>query len=278
MKTVLITGTSSGFGMLTTLALAKAGYQVIATMRDLDKRYDLQSIAKRERVDSLIHFVKLDVTNQQHIATVPREIEERFGKLDILINNAGYCHAGFFEELEATDWHNQFATNVFGPIQVTKNFLPLLQKGGGGKLIMMSSISGFFGFPGLSPYTSSKFALEGLSESLRLELRPANIWVSLVEPASYQTKIWEKGLENINIEADRPDYQNNILNEAMKSKNGGANPQEVAQLIVKICGMEKPKFRYPVGKGARSLSVFKRIFPWSWIEGIVKKKLSVKGN
>ena len=128
----------------------------------------------------------------------------------------------------------------------------------------------------MSPYTSSKFAIEGLSESLRLECRHENIWVSLVQPTSYKTNIWEKSLEQIKLSEDASDFQKNIYKAAHESKENSADPMEVAQLIVRICESTDPKFRYPVGKGARTLSLIKRIVPWFIIERVVNSKLGGK--
>ena len=200
MKNVLITGTNSGFGLLTSVELAKCGYQVIATMRDLNKKGKLIEHAKAAGVENSIHILQLDITKIVEITSAFQKIEKDYGQIDILINNAGYAQGGFFEEITDESWFEQFQTNFFGHIQVTRTFLPLLRKSSYGKIINISSISGIFGFPGLSPYTSSKFALEGWSESLRLELRKENIFVVLVEAAAYQTNIWNKGLRRINFE------------------------------------------------------------------------------
>jgi NAD(P)-dependent dehydrogenase (short-subunit alcohol dehydrogenase family) len=191
-KTVLVTGSSSGFGFLTALEFAKNGYEVIAAVRNAQKGTKLIEEAKKIGVQKQIVLEILDVTCTKSIAYLRERIEGK-GQLDILVNNAGYAGAGFAEEITLQEYREQMETNFFGAIAVTQAFLPLMRSNGCGKIIMMSSISGKMGFPGLSPYVSSKFALEGWSESLRLELLPFSIYVTLVEPGSYKTNIWTDG-------------------------------------------------------------------------------------
>lgn len=276
MKTVLITGTSSGFGMLSVIALAKENYRVIATMRDLHKKDKMIERAQKERVAEKIECLQMDITNAEEVMQALNYVDHKYGKIDILVNNAGFAQGGFFEEITDEMWQAQFQTNLFGHIRVTRNFLPLLRKSGGGKIINISSISGIFGFPGLSPYTSSKFALEGWSESLRLELRGENIWVSLVEPASYKTGIWNKGLKLLEIEKERPAFQRKLIEQAILSGKNGSDPSEVVQLIVKICNTENPKLRYPIGGSTKWMSLIKTLIPWRMIEFVVNKKIMKK--
>lgn len=276
MKIALITGSNSGFGMLSALELARRNYIVIATMRDLHNQTDLMKRANSENIASRIICMKMNVSDVEGIKEVRTFIEKTYGKMDVIINNAGYCQAGFFEELTEREWMEQYSTNVFGTIHVTKYLLPLLRMNGGGKIINTSSVSGILGFPGMSPYVSSKFAIEGLSESLRLELMDEQIWVSLIQPASFQTKIWEKGLDKMVLNEGASIFQQNLFKAAHQSKENGADPITVATLIADICETAKPKFRYPVGKGASRLSFLKRIIPWSIIERTVHIKLARK--
>lgn len=273
MKIAVITGTNSGFGLLTSIELAKAGFVVIATMRNLNNRHELLEKAKVANVENQIKCVQMDITKAVEVEKVYEEVKTQYGKIDVLINNAGFAQGGFFEEITDELWEEQFQTNVFGHIRVTRTFLPLLRENGGGKIINISSVSGLFGFPGLSPYTSSKFALEGWSESLRLELLEDNIWVSLVEPASYQTNIWEKGLSRINNNEDRPIFQRKLLHQAERSASKAQDPLHVVQLILKIIHTKRPKLRYPIGGGTRLLTLAKAFVPWRLIETIAIKKI-----
>lgn len=274
MKKVLITGTNSGFGMLSVLELAKSGYFVIATVRDINKSNELLDLASQMNVHQNIEIYLLDLEFSEQIYVLKEKIVENHGSIDVLINNAGYCLGGLTEEVPICAWRNQFEVNYFGTLQMIQQFLPLLKKNKGSRIINISSVSGLLGLPGFGPYASSKFAIEGLSESLRLELLSENVYVSLVEPAAYKTKIWEKGLEDFKKNADSSHIlKSKLLKEATNSYENGSDPIEVANLIVKICHTDKPKFRYPIGNGARFLYIAKRISPWSLVEWFARRKL-----
>ncbi|MDG5789528.1 SDR family oxidoreductase [Evansella sp. AB-P1] len=275
-KIVFITGTSSGFGSLTTLQLAKEGYYVIATMRNISKKSSLLKKANELNVENNIEVMQLDVTNQDQINKSVEKVIDRFGKIDILINNAGYCLGGISECIPVSDWRDQFETNFFSIVALTNTILPIMRERRDGKIINIGSISGRLGLPGLGPYASSKFALEGYCESLRFEVMPFQISVSLVEAGSYKTNIWEKGLQNINRVnsiKEYNDYINSLYNNAKKTAQQAADPMEVIQTIIKICRSEKPKFRYPVGKGVKATLLLKSILPFSFIEWIIKKRI-----
>ncbi len=188
----VITGASSGFGLLTTLELAKKDYLVIATMRNLEKQGNLLSQVTQLNLQQNIKIQQLDVTDQNSLHNFQLFLKE-INKVDLLINNAGYANGGFVEEIPVEEYRKQFETNFFGAISITQLVLPYMREQKSGKIINISSISGQVGFPGLSPYVSSKHALEGWSESLRLEVKPFGINVALVEPGSYNTNIWEVG-------------------------------------------------------------------------------------
>ncbi|WMT40000.1 SDR family NAD(P)-dependent oxidoreductase [Paenibacillus sp. D2_2] len=276
MKYALVTGASSGIGMYTTLELAHQGFHVFATMRDVKNRTKIESIAQYQSVQDRLTILELDVTKQEDLVRVAEYLEQQSIQIQVLVNNAGYCQGGFFQDLTEEEWQAQFQTNFFGAVRTTKALLPFIPRDGSGKIIAISSVSGFFGFPGMSAYTSSKFALEGWGESLRLELLNEGIWVSLVQPGAYQTKIWERGLEKVADQQTRNAFQENLVKEAMKSRDNGADPREVARLVAQIAQKARPKFRYPVGNGAKSLAIGKRCLPWSWIEGYVYRFLKGK--
>lgn len=273
MKIALVTGANSGFGLLTSLELMQSGFHVVATMRNTENRKDLVQQAEQMGLADFITILPMDVTKSIDVTNVKEIVEERYGKLDILINNAGYCQGGFIEDLSLEEWENQQKTNVSGTFTTIKIFLPLLEKSVPARIINISSVSGYFGFPGMSAYCSSKFALEGMSESLRIELLPKNIYVSLIQPASYQTKIWEKGLEKVSVIESDSTFRKQIYEYATNAAMQGSDPMEVAKLVVRVSKKNKPKFRYPIGKGARSLSFLKRVIPWSIIEKAVIQKL-----
>ncbi|MDQ0208986.1 SDR family oxidoreductase [Alkalicoccobacillus murimartini] len=275
MTGVLITGASSGFGYLTTLALARAGYEVYATMRDLSNSSSLLSEAEQLGCAHHIRLYPLDVTKEADIQQLKQQLSEEKRQVDILINNAGYCQGGPTEAVKMEKWRNQFDTNVLGVIALTKAFLPEMRKRRRGKIIMLSSISGRFGFPALGPYSASKFALEGFSESLRLEMLPFGVHVSLVEPGPFRTKIWEKGMQEASIgeDDDYLPYIHMLMASATHSASKSGNPAKVVHKILEIARSKRPKLRYPIGRSSRMLLLFKWILPWSVIERVVMNKL-----
>ncbi|MBU9721225.1 MULTISPECIES: SDR family oxidoreductase [Bacillaceae] len=275
---VLITGASSGFGHLAALELAEKGYHVLATMRDSNKMQDLYRVAKTQNLASNIDIINLDVTDSSQINKMKEYIDDNYGTVDILINNAGYSLGGITEFIDMEEWELQMQTNIIGVIAITKAVLPLMRERRSGKIINIGSISGRLGFPGMAPYVTSKFALEGFSESLRLELLPFNIKVSIIEAGSYKTNIWEKGLRNVKI-VDHPDYSqffDKIKDNAQRTAYTASDPMEVIKLLVKICSNENPKLRYQVGKGVKLLILLKSILPWNIIERIIHRKLNIK--
>lgn len=274
MKLALVTGAGSGFGYLTTLTLLQQGMHVIATMRTLQTAENLQQEAKNKNLAEQLTILQMDVTDLEQIETVQKYITSKFNRLDLLVNNAGFCQGGFVSDLTVKDWRRQMAVNVDGTFQVTKQMITLLEKSEKANIINVSSVSGFIGFPGMSAYCSSKHALEGFSESLRIELLPKNIYVSLVEPGSYQTKIWEKSLSGIDpLDMEEDEMKKSVLRYAKSAASGGANPQEVADLITKISRQKKPKLRYPLGKRIKTIYYAKKLLPWSLLERIVMKQL-----
>ncbi|MCM3720232.1 oxidoreductase [Fictibacillus phosphorivorans] len=273
-KIAIVTGTSSGFGMLCAVELAKAGFKVISTVRSLDKAENLLRLSEEQGVSDFIQLQTLDVTSQESVRSFADSLSA-FPRVDVLVNNAGFALGGFCEERSVEEYRLQFETNVFGVIAVTQAVLPFMRKNQTGRIINMSSISGKFGFPGLSPYTVSKHALEGWSESLRLELKPFGIDVVLVEPGSYQTNIWSS-IDNTAVNSDSPYYffMERLLDEIESGKTGHGNPLDVAKLVARIAAQPKtPKLRYPIGKGVKMSLFMKSILPWGLLEKVVLRKL-----
>lgn len=271
-KIAIITGASSGFGLLTTLELAKKDYFVIATMRNLEKQIDLISQATKLELQQNIKVQQLDVTDQGSIHNFQLFLNE-INRIDILINNAGYANGGFIEEIPVEDYRKQFETNLFGAISITQLVLPYMRKQKSGKIINISSISGQVGFPGLSPYVSSKYALEGWSESLRLEVKPFGIDVALLEPGSYNTNIWEVGKQLAENQSDTTSPYKEYMDKIQKHINNGndtlGNPMDVANKIVEIAEARRTTLRYPIGKGVKFMIFAKKILPWRLWEFLV---------
>ncbi|MEK7016258.1 oxidoreductase [Bacillus sp. FSL R9-9410] len=271
-KIAVITGASSGFGLLTTLELAKKDYLVIATMRHLEKQVELISQATKLNLQQHIQVQQLDVTDQNSIHNFQLFLKE-INRIDLLINNAGYATGGFIEELPVEDYRKQFETNLFGAISITQLVLPFMREQKSGKIINISSISGQVGFPGLSPYVSSKYALEGWSESLRLEVKPFGIDVALLEPGSYNTNIWEVGKQLAENQSDTTSPYKEYMDKIQKHINNGndtlGNPIDVANKIVEIAEARRTTLRYPIGKGVKFMIFAKKVLPWRLWEFLV---------
>jgi short-subunit dehydrogenase len=254
---IVITGTSSGFGFLTAVELANRNNQVIATMRDLSKQKELSKSGPS------IDIRKLDVCDHDSINTTIAQIIEQYGKIDVLINNAGIAIGGFCEDLSLESYREQLETNFFGLVAMTKAVISTMRQQKSGKIINLSSVAGCFGFPALSPYASSKFAVEGFSESLRYELLPFGIFVSLVEPGSYQTDIWEKGLRRFAESSESPYYpMEQILLGVSKNATSSGDPSDVVRVINKIVETKRPKLRLSCGEGRTISDIVKKVFSW----------------
>ncbi|NRS80315.1 SDR family oxidoreductase [Bacillus cereus] len=271
-KIAIITGASSGFGLLTTLELAKKDYLVIATMRNLEKQGTLLSQVTQLNLQQNIKVQQLDVTDQNSIHNFQLFLKE-INRIDLLINNAGYANGGFVEEIQVEEYRKQFETNLFGAISITRLVLPYMRKQRSGKIINISSISGQVGFPGLSPYVSSKYALEGWSESLRLELKAFGIDVALIEPGSYNTNIWEVGKQLATNQSDTTSPYKEYMDKIQKHINSGSdtfgNPIDVAKKVVDIAEAKRTTLRYPIGKGVKFMILARKILPWRLWEYLV---------
>ncbi|MCG8607577.1 SDR family oxidoreductase [bacterium] len=179
-KTILITGSSSGFGKLTAKLFAEKGWNVIATMRSPEKETELNQLHN-------VLVTKLDVTDKTSIQEAVVQGITEFGRIDVLVNNAGYGGHALFEQFSDETIRDMYATNVFGVMRVAKAVLPFMRKQGGGTIINITSVAGFVGAPSSSIYSSTKFAVEGLSEAMALEYKPLNIKVKTVAPGAFGT-------------------------------------------------------------------------------------------
>ncbi|MDH6426648.1 SDR family oxidoreductase [Paenibacillus sp. FSL R5-0887] len=274
-RVALITGTSSGFGLLTALKLAGQGFKVIATMRDLSRKGELVQQAEQAGILKQLHLMTMDVTDSDSIETAISSVHETFGRIDVLVNNAGFAIGGFIEEISMEEWRRQMETNFFGLVAVTTAVLPIMREQQSGTIINVGSVSGLSGFPGYAPYAASKFAVEGFSESLRHEMSPYGIRVVLIEPGSFRTPIWGKGMEQIRRKEDSP-YKarlDAVLRYSKHTAETAPDPSQVANLIGRITEMKAPRLRYPIGKGTRILILGKTLLPWKWLERIIAKEL-----
>jgi NAD(P)-dependent dehydrogenase (short-subunit alcohol dehydrogenase family) len=255
----VVTGSSSGIGLATSLALSKNGYRTYATMRDLAKRDSIQSVADKQHLS--IRVVQLDVTDENSINNAIQSILSESGRIDLLVNNAGYVLTGAFEDIGIDEIKALYETNVFGVIRVTQAVLPIMRKQRSGRIINISSGAGRVGYPGDSAYVSSKFALEGLSESMAFEVEQFGIKTVLVEPGFIRTSIGE----NIAIakKSQRPNSTYSQMMQRMSSYRGkmlenAPDANLVADVVVEAATAKEPNLRYLAGKDVQQMVAAKK--------------------
>jgi NAD(P)-dependent dehydrogenase (short-subunit alcohol dehydrogenase family) len=276
-KIAVITGASSGFGLLTAVEMAKDGFRVVATMRDLGRRERLDEAAKNAGLAEKIDVRRADITEFDTLPGLVEGIVRDYGRIDVLVNNAGFAVAGFIEDLSVEEIRSQFETNFWGHVAMTKAVLPVMRGQRSGHIIMVSSIGGLHGSVSISSYSSSKWALEGWSESLRMEVNALGIKVVLVEPGSFQTDIWTRGarlgkkmLDGSAVNRDRGARMRDRV-QAIKKRD----PIAVAKLISRIASDPNPRLRYLIGPDAHIQLWMKRILPWKVHEKLMAKALKI---
>ena len=235
-KTILITGASSGIGRASALYFAEKGWNVAATMRD-----PLKADAALQHPQ--ISVFALDVTDAGSIARAVDETLARYQKIDVLLNNAGYALFGPIEASDSGQIQHQFATNFFGLIEVTQQVIPAMRAAGDGRILNVSSIVGRLALPYASSYVATKFAVEGLSESMRYELDPFHIRVKLIEPGSILTEFGKASMQVATSEPYRTSM-NKFLGVFTKSNARAASPEDVAKVIYRAANDASNRLRY----------------------------------
>lgn len=247
-KVWLITGGSRGLGVNLTKAALAAGFKVVATGRNTDKVVEAIGVSS----DNLF-ILKIDITNPQEIEAAVKSAVDKFGTIDVLVNNAGNFYAGFFEELSNSQIEQQIASNLYGPMNVTRAILPIMRKNGSGHIISLSSIAGLVGTEYTSAYNASKFALEGWMESLQLEVAPFGIKTTIVEPGYFRTELLEPASTTWS-ESAIEDYakRNAVLRSAFEGVNGKqpGDPAKLADALIKIASQNEPPKRWLAGADA----------------------------
>lgn len=261
MRKVVITGATSGFGKLLVDAFLKNGDYVIATGRNINSRTELFE-SERTKFASQFLEVDLDVTQKEQVKAAAELISKKLGSVDILINNAGYGLFGALEDLQESEIRYQMEVNFFGTVEVTRAFLPMLRIARG-KIFNFSSVFGFMGFPLTSLYCASKFAVEGLTESLRSELSPHGIQVCLIEPGGYRTNfgknlLWSQPDPASIYGLQMTNYRN--LHEKI-SKKKPQEPQEVSDGVLKLSMKSKLPMRKVYGKDGFMSYIMKTYLP-----------------
>ena len=261
-KTALITGASSGIGKVTALYLAQKGWSVIGTSRSMSRLEELRKEASE--ADLPVTGVELDINSDEDVDQIMPRLLDEHGTIDVLVNNAGYGLWGPVESLAIAEVKAQFETNFFAALRLIKAVLPGMVRQRRGTIINVSSVEGRLATPFNGAYAASKFALEGLSESLRVELWPLGVRVALVEPGLFSTNFQKNQV--VAERADSEDLAYSSYMEKYRSRHAlferfSTDPIKVAKVIHKIVRSRRPAFRYPVGLEARLGMLGARLLP-----------------
>lgn len=258
MKIVLITGCSSGIGFETSLAFARQGFRVIATMRDLDKSHVLKAIVNKEKLN--IDIRQLDVTDDSSIQSLIQDILKTYQKIDILVNNAGSGYLGTLEQTSLSQAQEIMDVNYFGTWRLTSAVLPSMRKNRSGHIISVTSVGGIIGQPFNDAYCAAKFAVEGMMESLAPVIKRFGIHVSLIEPGPVNSEFVSSTIrksENLNYDLEN-DYSEMLKSYSHTAKNVfsqfSQSSEEIANLICKIVSDKPPCFRYQTSELSRKIA------------------------
>jgi len=272
-KVALVTGSSSGIGFETSLALARNGFHTFATMRDLGKDEKIKQIIEKE--DLSIEILELDVDSEKSVNRAIKTVSEKKGRIDVLVNNAGYGMWGTVEDVSIDEFKKQFETNFFSIIRLIQKVAPIMRKQSSGNIVNISSVAGRIGFPVSPAYISSKFALEGLSESLRFELMPFGINVIIIEPGVIKTNFFDsmKLSEKSQQDSTYKEITDKVISGVKMMAEMGTHPKEVADVVIKTLGEEKPLPRYVIGNDAMMFLEAKKMKTDIEFENYLKKEL-----
>jgi NAD(P)-dependent dehydrogenase (short-subunit alcohol dehydrogenase family) len=272
-KVALVTGSSSGIGKETSLSLAREGYFTYATMRNLEKADVIKKIAEEENLP--LKVIKLDVDDENSVENAVKTIIDEKQRIDVLVNNAGWGIWGTTEDVSIKEFKEQFETNFFSVVRMIQKVAPVMRKQGSGNIVNISSIAGRIGFPVSTAYISSKFAIEGLSESLRYELGPFGVNVIIIEPGVIKTNFCDS--MRTAKKADESDVYRDITIKVISGvkmmAEMGTPPKEVANVIIKSLKEENPLPRYVVGNDAAMFLEAKKMKTDIEFENYLKKEL-----
>jgi len=264
-RNVLITGASSGIGKAAAVFLSQKGFSVVGTTRNLSK------LPKNPAASEMFRFVFMDVTDKVSVRRGVEQAAGILGGINVLVNNAGISNVGPFEDMPEEEGRSVIETNFFGLASVTREVLPVMRNEGGGLIVNISSLGGIMGIPFQSYYAASKFAVEGFSESIRIELLSQGIDVVLVEPGNIKTGIGENRMV---LSSVSPLYRKGYDSARQVIKKGVDNaepPEVIARLIYKIIRKRSLKVRYPAGKGSGTISFLLKFLPQN-----IKEKLLLR--
>jgi NAD(P)-dependent dehydrogenase (short-subunit alcohol dehydrogenase family) len=280
-KNILITGATDGLGKAAAILFAQRGYCVFAAGRSAAKRQQLDALAREKNLP--LQTIEMDVIDDQSVKSCVAEVIGQAGAIDVLVNNAGVIYLATVEDVRMEDWRQQFETNFFGVIRATQAVLPYMRERRSGRILMMSSVSGLVTPPTHGPYSSSKHALEGLSNALRLEMYRFNVDVVLIEPGYIVTN-----LQNVAAELGKP-YEEKIQSGPYAKVYAGAfagassarsksktTPEDCARVMLEAVEAERPKPRYGVTPLARTVKIAKRLLSDSAIDAILRRRYGIK--
>ncbi len=261
-KIVLITGSNSGIGLATAVLLAEKGYKVYATMRNLDKKQNLENKAREKNVN--VNILQLDVTDDASVKNAVNEVMEKERRIDVLVNNAGYGLMGPMETISIDKIKKQFEVNFFGLIRITQAVLPQMRKQNSGHIINLSSIAGVRGITAADLYCASKFAVEGLTESMQVSMEGFGIKVSMIEPGPVDTGFIAGQDFGDRFTGENPyeDLFAKIAANREKRFAAAQKPEEIAQVILEAVTTEKPHLRYPTNDKVKAWTSKEKVDPY----------------
>ena len=280
-RTVLITGGTDGLGRAAALLFAERGYRVFAAGRSPEKRAQLDAIARERKLP--LETVDLNVCDDESVRNAVSHVLSQAGAIDVLVNNAGIGYMGTIEDLQIEDWRRQFETNVFGVLRVTQAALPSMRERKRGRILMMSSVAGLVTVPAQGAYSSSKHALEGLTNALRLEMFPFGIEVILIEPGYIATGMQQAAAELTSAYGEKfktSPYAKLYARFAASAKNARAKskttPEDCARVMLRAIEAPRPKPRYGVTPLATTVKWGKRLLSDRTVDALVCRRLGIK--
>src|SRR5919108_580450 len=277
-KVAIVTGSSSGIGFETSLTLARNGFYTYATMRRLEeeKSKPLTDIAKNENLQ--LQVIDLDVNNDKSVTNAIDTVVDERKRVDVLVNNAGYALGGPLEETSMNEIKAQFETNFFGAVRAMQAVLPIMRKQRTGKIVNITSMGGRISIPLGSPYHGSKFALEGLSESIQYELEPFGIKIILIEPGAVGSNFWKNikiAKSSSNTNSPYTQFGNQIMKIYKEMEQHTMNPSEVAKTILYAVTSDNPQLRYIVGEDAAKTIEARKIMSDKEFGNLIKKQFGI---
>lgn len=272
-RVILVTGCSSGIGRAVALEAARRGHRVYATARN---RNDLADLGHPENLSTLA----LDVTDPASVRAAVSEALARAGRIDAVVNNAGYAQYGAVEEVTADEWRAVFDVNFFGMLEVTRAVLPAMRESGSGTIVLMSSLGGRLSVPFASPYCASKHAVEAVADALRVETAPFGLRVVTIEPGPIDTRFADRARSIVGPLIKKPGPYRAFYANAEKAMDGDFRrghlpPEPVARIVVDAIESSRPKTRYRVTWLARTLIPLKRALPDRWIDRMMRFSLKL---